>query len=262
MICEMLFNSKIEMARMQNVVNGVMKIEMSAHCLTPAAELHASAMDAILQIARMTSTPGQTPATGQFDLAIELLWELAMKARGPVWNTTQILTGIKHSSGVYTMAMVISAQHHGGWDSLLSHDLATEDGDGALDALLCGLKCTELAFSVLHETCRYRSGCVELATRLTQTDWIISRVLDLPLDRIQDVVETFLSNKALHHKQMWKGSFADWWMNEGYMLEQAIGDTLGRCLNGLVNGCIKHHNLFASLKQQLQQHPQLLNGIK
>ena len=159
----------------------------------------------------------------------EYLWELALKLRGTPEHTKEAL-----EHGVISKCEhVIMAKQVGGWNAFLE-----SRGTKHISPVVA---LAQLATSVLHEVCRYRSGCVALAKH----GEALQSISQLPLSQIQA--------QLLHNGTTVSGSF----YNAG-VFEQALVDTVGRCVNGLD----ENHELRASVQQRLRCSSQLLDGIK
>ncbi len=162
------------------------------------------------------------------DNPAEYLWELALKLRGTPEHTKEAL-----AHGVISKCEhVIMAKPVGGWNAFLASIGSNH--------IWPTLNLAQLATSVLHEVCRYRSGCVALAKH----GEVLQSISQLPLSQIQ---AQFL------HETTVSGMFC----NPG-MFEQALVDTVGRCINGLD----EDHELRAGVQQRFRSSSRLLDGIK
>jgi ankyrin repeat protein len=107
---------------------------------------------------------------------------------------------------------------------------------------------TWMAISVLHEICRYRSGCVALAEHSD----CLTAVLNIPLESICATFSTMVEN-GFH--ELSQDDFLP--LFSPGMIEQGLLDTLGRCLNGLD----QHVELRASVVSQVQEKLEKLSKV-
>ena len=154
------------------------------------------------------------------------LWELTLKLRVCASDAGEFMT----FGGLQKMARLCAARQVGGWDAVMQR---------THDDFFQAVHFAMLAASALHECCRYRSGCEALA----RDPKALELLCQLPLAKIQ----------RMSLKKAKVGS--------GYqpgMFEQAVADTVGRCINGLDSAT----ELLERVKARLLTPPRLLlDGI-
>ena len=170
-------------------------VGMSAKDIYTAPQLLEKAVE------RLRDRDDDDPARSQ-----ELLWELALKLRIDASQAQEVLC----ENCVGKMASVAAQDHHGGWSKVLA---AVQGGDMELGKI--ALNQASLGVSVLHELCRYRSGCEALA----KDGQALDKLTRVPLQKLQKA-------QLSYREIMTNGSGPG-------MLEQALVDMAGRCLNGL-----------------------------
>jgi len=155
------------------------------------------------------------------------LWELALKLRlGEVY-----CRAVLAKDCVAKMGSVVCAEPWGGWAKIISETTAGETWP-----FCSAWSHAEVALSVVHELCRYRSGCEAVASDAA----FLKKLAAFPLDKAQAVqaeVPELIMNENCR-----SGS-----------LEQALIDTLGRCVAGVVGSS----PLGNSLKRVLRRSPLL-----
>ena len=156
------------------------------------------------------------------------LWELTLKLRVQASDAQELL----YYQGLRKLSFFLTAARYGGWPVVLKK--------APNEHFMAAMHYVMLATSALHECCRYRSCC-----EAVYQGGMIDLLCELPLDQIQKKYKRVCQAEEDH------GPMPG-------MLEQALIDTLGRCVNGL--GQNAEH--LSGIKDRLRAPCALLDGVK
>lgn len=203
--------------------------------LLPATALLASTIRAIPQRNQDFATKPDTLL--HHDPVQEGLWALTMKLRDGSEHADELL----ETTTVIDDMLAIMTGCPWGWYETFQKNSKEGRSIRKLSLVLQRKKGMDVrkhlgdicsALAVLHELCRYRSGCLALS----QHSRCLAFLMELPLDNMNALVMDLVSSMELVMSTAFKKDRIDWCDPYNYsmgMQEQAIIDILGRVLNGL-----------------------------
>ena len=141
------------------------------------------------------------------------------------------------------MGSIVCAEAWGGWSTIIDEFKKTNCTNNNIWPFVKAFDHAEMALSVLHELCRYRSGCDAVASVL------LEKLAALPLWQLQICQSEHLELRMTE-------------MCRSGMLEQALIDTIGRCVAGCHQNDLRDtiKTNFASLLDQLANTSNFLDN--
>lgn len=117
------------------------------------------------------------------------------------------------------------------------------------ERLATSIKDTYFVVSVIHELCRYRSGCVAVAEHKS----VVFELLSLPMDDVTTTSSVYAAYLAINAPEEEKVSPLE--LTSTYhpgMIEQSILDTMGRLVNGLDQHPTLRNKVCAQITSQIE----------